>query len=1020
MLLVAAFGSQGAAAQAAPSGTQRIVHESWTFKDGAPEVTTALAQTEDGYLWVGAPAGLFRFDGVRFELFQPAAGERLLSTNVSALQAADGGLWVGYVFGGFSFVKNGRVKNFEEVTGTVYGFARDAHGVVWAAVRARRGDVGLWRYEGSSWHLLGAESGLPGKPVAQVGVDRDDRLWVLSGGRGGETPKDLYFLAPGERRFRGAASGFLTGGFANDAEHRVLTAPQARDALAANPTIAWENGLPAYPILPKRSETFIDRANGLWVVEGDALTARIANGQSVAQALAAVSPANSEVHAVKAMIEARLVDHEGNIWIGGESALHRFSYSPLVAQPLPASPSPWFMVAPEDEGVWINASDGANHSALYRVVSGKLTAQRLPGGVNGFAYRAADKTLWLGGEDGVWQVKGGVPRQITLPPETSDLLRFMTSASQDASGAIWLSFGGAGLYRQQGGAWTKHRPTTGPRACPQSGVIIMFPDRRARLWLGCIRNQLAVIDDGRERAYGQQDGLAVGNVTAIHGRGDTIWVGGEFGVQRFDDGRFRTLRAIDDDALRGISGIVETASGDLWLNGLGGIVHIRQSELAAAAKDPDYRVNSERYDRRAGLPGLPSQIGHMPTAIEGGDGRLWFSVNNGVVWVDPLSASVTPPAPPLSIQSIVGDDKVYESGASTTFPAGTTSVQVTYAAVSLLHPDAIRFRYRLRGIDEEWHDAARTTSVSYRSLSPGAYRFEVGATDANGIWSKDVASTDFTVLPAFYQSNWFRALCGMLVLVAAWGAYRLRIVSLQRRFEMTLDARVAERTRIARDLHDTLLQSFHGLLLRFQTALNLLPDRPAESKEVLASAIEQAAQAITEGRDTVQGLRASATETNDLADALRALAEELAIENGNDALLHIDVQGTSRALHPIVRDEVFRIAGEALRNAVHHSGAKQIEVELRYDPGELRVRVRDDGKGIDPEVLRAQGREGHFGLGGMRERAKVAGGKLTVWSGLDAGTEVELSIPALHAYSSASAARSGLAQKIFGQSEIGE
>src|SRR5208282_2511874 len=219
---------------------------------------------------------------------------------------------------------------------------------------------------------------------------------------------------------------------------------------------------------------------------------------------------------------------------------------------------------------------------------------------------------------------------------------------------------------------------------------------------------------------------------------------------------------------------------------------------------------------------------------------------------------------------------------------------------------------------------------------------------------------------------------------------------------------------------DTLLQSFHGLLLRFQTAFNLLPDRPAESKQVLASAIDQAAEAITEGRDAVQGLRASATETNDLADSLRALAEDLAHEDGNDASLHIEVQGTPWALHPIVRDEVFRIAGEALRNAFRHAGAKRIEVELRYDERHLRVRMRDDGKGIDPEVLRAEGREGHFGLRGMRERAKLAGGKLTVWSGLDAGTEVELSIPGPRAYSSPSPPRSWLAQKVFVPSDTSD
>ena len=346
---------------------------------------------------------------------------------------------------------------------------------------------------------------------------------------------------------------------------------------------------------------------------------------------------------------------------------------------------------------------------------------------------------------------------------------------------------------------------------------------------------------------------------AIQARGPDVWIGGEFGLQRLDQGRFRTLHALDDEALRGISGIVQTANGDLWLNGLGGIVHLAHEEIVKAMKDPAYTVSAERFDRRAGLPGLASQLRQMPTAVEGTDGRLWFTVINGVVWIDPTRASRTTSAPPVSIQSVFADDKLQEPGAVARFAAGTSSVRIVYAAVSLLNPEAVRFRYRLSGIDEGWREAALATAVTYRSLAPGAYRFEVGVTDPSGRWSDRTASTDFTILPAFYQTAWFRVLSLVLVLALAWAGYQLRVRQLRQRFEMTLDARVAERTRIARDLHDTLLQSFHGLLLRFQTAFNLLPDRPAESKQVLASAIDQAAEAITEGRDAVQGLRASAT-----------------------------------------------------------------------------------------------------------------------------------------------------------------
>ena len=256
----------------------------------------------------------------------------------------------------------------------------------------------------------------------------------------------------------------------------------------------------------------------------------------------------------------------------------------------------------------------------------------------------------------------------------------------------------------------------------------------------------------------------------------------------------------------------------------------------------------------------------------------------------------------------------------------------------------MKFRYRLDGYDHDWHDAGTRRQAFYTDLPPGKYSFRVIASNSDGVWNQSAARLDFSIAAAYYQTSWFRALCAMLLLLLAWAGYQLRIRQLHRQFEMTLDARVAERTRIARDLHDTLLQSFHGLLLRFQTAFNLLPDRPAESKQVLASAIDQAAEAITEGRDAVQGLRTSATEMNDLADSIRALGEELAGETSAETFLRVEVQGTPRALHPIVRDEVFRIAGEALRNAFRHAAAKQIEVELRYDERQLRVRVRDDGR----------------------------------------------------------------------------
>ncbi len=464
---------------------------------------------------------------------------------------------------------------------------------------------------------------------------------------------------------------------------------------------------------------------------------------------------------------------------------------------------------------------------------------------------------------------------------------------------------------------------------------------------------------------------------------------------------------------------METPDGDLWLNGISGIFHIRKVEISEALKDSTYRVKGAHFGRREGLPGVANHLRPLPTAIEGTDGRLWFTLRNGAVWIDPAAYSERQAVPPpITIQSVSADDKSYAPASRLSLPAHTSSVQISYSAVSLSDPEAIRFRYKLREADKDWHEVAASSPVTFRNLPPGSYHFNVGASNINGVWSDKIATVEFTILPAFYQTLWFRSLCVILFLAMLAGLYQLRLRQLARQYGMRLEERVNERTRIARELHDTLLQSFHGLLLRFQTAYDLFPTRPDEAQKTLGSAIEQAAQAITEGRDAVQGLRSSTVVTNDLAQAINTLGEELASgeTNPNNAVFHAGVEGTTRDLHPILRDEVYRIAGEAMRNAFKHAQAQRIEVEIRYDERQFRLRVRDDGKGIDAKLLNEDERPGHYGLRGMRERAKLLDGKMAVWSELDSGTEVELSIPAANAYATADGRRRlWLAEKFAGK-----
>ncbi|HXI66862.1 MAG TPA: triple tyrosine motif-containing protein [Steroidobacteraceae bacterium] len=463
-------------------------------------------------------------------------------------------------------------------------------------------------------------------------------------------------------------------------------------------------------------------------------------------------------------------------------------------------------------------------------------------------------------------------------------------------------------------------------------------------------------------------------------------------------------------------------AGALWVYTACGIARIELPELERWEADLGHGVGSSGIratvvDSSEGVVNAAPPIGsYSPHVAKSQDGRIWFATPSGVGVLDPRNLHANGRAPPVHIEQVTADRKSYAPVTPLRLPAQLRDLQLDYTALSLVAPEKMLFRYKLEGRDRDWQEAGNRRQAFYSDLAPGNYRFRVIASNNSGVWNEQGATLDFSISPAYWQTTWFRALCVTAILLVLWALYQLRLRQLTRTFNLTLEARVGERTRIARDLHDTLLQSFQGLLLRFQTVADLLPTRPTEAKRIVVSAVDQAAQAITEGRHAVEGLRTSAAESTDLAAELRTLGELAAAETHNESVrLTVDVEGTPRALKPIVRDEIYRIAGEALRNAFRHAAATRIELELRYDARQLRLRVRDDGKGIGPKAL-SEATEGaiagHHGLRGMRERASLIGGKLTVWTAPDSGTEVELIVRASRVYARpASRGRSWLAQR---------
>jgi signal transduction histidine kinase/ligand-binding sensor domain-containing protein len=974
LLSILCLPSLRAPGQAEPVPDQRIMEETWTFRDGAPEQINALAQTPDGFLWLGCSTGLFRFDGTHFQRFHPASGEPLLSTNVYTLFATpSGGLWVGYTFGGFSFVDHGRVKNYGgpivAATGTTKAFAQDREGTLWAA-----NNGGLWRFQDARWQRVGAAWNAPQGAVDLVAPDRAGTLWVIAA-------KKLFALRPGSHQFQVAGDNLQASGFTLDADGRVVTRAQL-------PQPANGQGPADYPLLRDHSSQLLDRNGGVWII-GSSLI-RVPSLAQFQRLPAKLSPNKYETYDVNAALTVGTVDREGNVWFEDPKGIHRFFYSPLMKQDLPAEQGPFAIAADQGGALW--AGSWQVPTRLYHLEKARIDTRsvgprhaRIPAGWACF-YRAPDQTFWFGGSSGLWHLVDRRFVPIPLPAALTGQGRYLQAITADGRGGLWISFGRHGFYRWTDQGWTSY---AGRDSLPKAGVVSAFTDPLGRVWLGYTGSQLVELDRGRIRIYGTGDGVRVGNITALYGHGSELWIGGEFGLQRFEDGRFDTIMAVDGDWLRGIAGIVETANGDLWLNGLSGVFRLGRAELAEAIRNPAYAVRGEHFGPREGLPGTAEQVRPLSSALQGSDGRLWFAEISGVVWLDPnrLAKPVSPP--PITLQSVTADDKSYGSGASLTFPAHTSSVQITYAAVSLSDPEAIRFRYKLQETDTDWREVSTAAPVTYRNLVPGTYHFRVEASDTNGSWTGQLAEVNFTLLPAWYQTLWFRVLGILAVLAVLWAVYRLRVRGIQRRSKQLaamnaqLEVQIAERKQAEESLRQAqadltranrvstmgeltaslaheVNQPIAAAITDANTCLRWLSREPPDLDEARAAATRivqdgrRAGEIIKRVRLLFKKEEAQHLELIDLNEIIREMA----------MLLHSEAAQFSIAVETKLAPELPPVAGDhvqlqqVLMNLMMNSidamkdvpGARELTIQSRRgDDGQVLIAVSDTGMGLPPQ-----------------------------------------------------------------------
>lgn len=968
----------------------------WTTETGTPADIWAMAQGKDGYLWLGTGNGLYRFDGVRFERFQPPQGEDFRSNDITALaMLPDGTLWIGFYYGGVSVLRNGHLLHYASghglPGGMVSSLVQTPDGMVWAATEG-----GLARFDGRQWSTVGKAQAYPSTRADWLLVDHDGTLWVTTGDA-------IVFLPAGGQRFVATDQAVMKSAVMAQAPDGVLWVSDHLHGTRALPGLSAHHPDSTPLTRPDDSDDtwcqrlLFDRYGNAWGTLMDkggifrvASAAALADGRSLKRSdfteIADRAHGLVSDHAVPL-----LQDVEGTVWAGTNLGLASFHRNHLqVPAHVPLGSAATYGMAVDSRGdVWV-----ANAGTLYRVDSDGSEAHIVRSDlhdVSAMLFNTAGE-LWMVGRNRLYWLHGSTLNDLPFPVEPNQTR--VSAFTFDAQGQPWLAMVEHGLYRLVGKQW---QPVATLPSLAQQTPTALASDGDGPMWIGYPDNQLVRVDGNDVQLYTAKDGLGVGTITTLQPSGHDLLIGGEQGMARWRDGHIRSIGIGADDVFSGISGLLQAAHGDVWMNTGKGVVRMPADDVDVALDHPGRTPGYRLFDYRDGLPGIAVQAAITPTMIADGRRHLWFLTNQGPAWIDPATSQHNPLPPPVAVLAVIADGVRYAPTDRIVLPKGTTHLQVQYTAASLAVPDRVRFRYRLDGVDERWQEVGNRREAFYANLSPGTYRFRVMAANDDGVWNTQGAEATVTIRPWFFQTLWFYLLCLLLAatLVMLFFLWRLRLQAERVRLQLT--ERTSERERIARDIHDTLLQGVQGLLLRLQ-ALMTNPVSEQKHADTLNLAIVQARQMVIEGRDKIIALRGDGADT-ELAQTLLDLGESLEAIYP-DTRFHLAVHGRPRAILASAQDEILDIAREAIRNAYLHAGASSVDVLLNYERRALRIRVADDGTGIDEGSLSAAAAadRGHWGIVGMKERADRLGARLLLRPLHPRGTEWWLRVPCRMAF----------------------
>jgi len=935
---------------------------SWNDADGRPLGSVyAIVQATSGYLWVGADAGLFRFDGSRFAPWDVIGNTALPPATVRALfEDRQGTLWVGLGDGSIHRIRDTHLQPpipRPDSPGLVSDFTQDADGVIWTVTDRV---LYCWRDEG--WERVPLP--WPDQPgvVLQPYVSRNGDLWV--GTRWG------VFRRPAGRDTFELRSRDYVFSTSEDGSGSVWTTDIARGFKRLDDPGRIDHALEGagYRVMH-------DRKGNLWVATFGKGLWHLPS----APAARVVKRLTRRTGLFSDSVQAMTEDRDGNIWVGTTGGLHR-----LTERALTPLDNLGFVVVVEighDGQVWGGTSNG-----VVRFSSTPTEVAPTTIGSRGLDVRALYSEpggpLWVGTTEGLWRLDDGRLTRVPLWPRSR--MQVLAIAPDPRSG-LWLG-DGSRLVHWDGATLT---PLATPGGTADDlRVTFARRDRQGRLWLGFSGGQLGIRDrHGAFRLLGASDGLAPDTHTAISAifedDAGVVWIGGSGGLSRYADGRITTLPAKREFPGRRVWAIVDDRSQHLWLTVDRGVIRVAKQEVSRALDDPSHRLSYRLFDTLDGVAGAAVGVVGSSRAR---DGTLFFVRGGGVTLVNPDDKRVDlqPRAPaPLRIEAVVADDQDVPPVQGAALGAGMSRLQISYTALTLTASNNVRFRYRLDGLDREWLEAGSRRTSFYTNLAPGTYAFHVEATAGEGAPYGSAAVWRFRVQPAFYQSAWFYAGGALITGLVLWGAWRFRITLVKRQFSIAL----VERVRLSREIHDTLLQGFVGLALQLN-AVSERPDTAGSVRQHLVAIRKHVEVYIREARQAIWDLRSSQLETRDLFSLLREFGRT-AVSNTTTRFT-ATVTGTARVVPPAVQHQLLRIGQEAIVNAVRHASASRIHMDLAYEDSSAVLRVTDDGRGLTevPSDLQP-----HYGLTTMRERAEELGGRLQVSTEAGGGTVIEARVP---------------------------